>query len=76
MHSTGLLSAFSQEDNQLILCYSTCRYLLDSLFVIITSIVCLAPFNNCQASLRCGIQHNAGGASACCLVARNDPSWA
>jgi len=46
MHSTGSVSAFSQEGNKFIICCSTGGYLLECLLVIITSIVCLAPFTN------------------------------
>jgi len=46
MHSTGSLSAFSQEGNKFIICRSTGGYLLDCLLVIITLIICLAPLTN------------------------------
>ena len=46
MHSTGSLSAFSQEGNKFIICCSAGGCSLDCLLVIITVIICLAPFTN------------------------------
>jgi hypothetical protein len=47
--SGGMLSAYGQETNNFSISCSRDEFLLDFLKVIITAIICLAPFNDCSA---------------------------